>query len=1268
MRRLLPWLAIAGALAAVVVFALPLLTSAPESDVGGAAVEGDVTGEATREASLVGRGAAEIEPVATGETIRGRVVDDEDRPLASVPVELRERARSGARERLADRIAQVAGPGEKGRLLAEAVSDAEGRFALPLPAGASRQLYVDARVEPPRCAVQADVYLRGLAVLQSEVLVRVLEGTRLEGEVVDAAGAGVAAFVEAYLYAAGIGRVAAGPVETSPPAGRFTLGALPAGEAYVAVTVPGRMRLRGLRVQMPHEGVLTIRLGGDTGRIAGTVRGGDEEPVANAQLLLGVGDEEGRYATVLGTTGADGTYRIEGVPAGRLSYVQVLATGYPVLSERPPLARWSGAVVEDGKETRLDLVLERGCVVEGRVTDDATGAPLAGAKVYVALATASGSREEALHDTSDADGRFRIEGVPPGLHLLLAEHATHFVPGLLKPRTRQVRFERYSQEVAIAPPELQLLVMPSERVVRRDLALSRGGEVRGRVLGPDDEPVGGASVLALETPLQQTLWQLGYQPPFDATRTARTDAEGRFLLQGLAPGEGRVFVAVAPPLAGIPSEGVDVGPGVKTPELVLRLQPGATIVGRVVADGGEAAAAQVYFYGRSASGVPTQPTRTASDGSFRMEGVPPGTVQVSASSWQSGRNVQATVEDLQPGEVREGVELVFAQGVRVAGVLVDEQGRPLPRRRIQFRATAAGWSMASATTDASGAFEIEHAPEGELRATTWDPAGPQEVPLAGGRFTGPVENLRLMVPDLPVGILEGTILDPDGEAVPLARVRISGRPLDPDGYDGRSGLVAEQVVGGTFRRQASGLPPWRVEVSEARGAGGEDLNLKPWSQTFAEAPAHPVEIRLERGLRIAGRVVGPDGVGVADVTLSVTSGAAVTDDAGRFALGGLGEEEVKLTVRVPSGWVTPGPVSAVPGEEVVIRLARALAIAGVLRDEDGHALENGWVNANWPDETGARQHTSAQCRSDGRFRLEGFPPGVRVRLQAQTWGPEGRTFAPVVVEDVEAGTEDLVLTFAEGVSIEGTVETGEGRPYSACWVSVRRGSEKGEHLNFFQVDADGTFTVSGLEPGPHYLSVQIQDGSPGPEGRVVNAPATGVRFVVPASLSLSGRLEGPGDLGGYTVVVVTADGQGGLSRNTQSASDGSFRVGGLPEGRRLRIGATKQGSEYYGARDDVVPGSSGIVVALEKGLALSGRVEDAQGNALDGGYATASRKGLAGKWWCSVTDGRFRITGLPPGLWVLQVALPRDEQGMRLSHVLGTFEAGRTDLDLRLPR
>jgi len=132
---------------------------------------------------------------------------------------------------------------------------------------------------------------------------------------------------------------------------------------------------------------------------------------------------EGRSNLMTQPTGDDGRYTIEHMPAFTLNnielvpHVRVSAPGYR--------SRAFGGWVRDLFPGVLNAQLEPGTdqgVIEGRLVHLRTGEPVSGVDVTVEWRNGGGTFPKTLLagaiGTSDAEGRFRIEGLPQGGHLL----------------------------------------------------------------------------------------------------------------------------------------------------------------------------------------------------------------------------------------------------------------------------------------------------------------------------------------------------------------------------------------------------------------------------------------------------------------------------------------------------------------------------------------------------------------------------------------------------------------------------------------------------------------------------------------------------------------------------------------------------------------------------------------------------------------------------------------------------------------------------------
>jgi RNA polymerase sigma factor (sigma-70 family) len=313
----------------------------------------------------------------------------------------------------------------------------------------------------------------------------------------------------------------------------------------------------------------------------------------------------------------EGRYRLLGMPKGEGNQVRIAPPeGQPYLAL---LARVPDA---PGLEAAtLDVKLKRGVWITGKVTDKATGKPVAATVRYVVLGD-NPNRAEAAAAMFDevrtrADGTFRFVGVPGRA----AVTAQSFAPGYLtdvggdKIKDLRDTFSafRFNTAAEVNPEK-------GAESVTCDLALDPGRSLAGKVVGPDGEPLTGVRVSGCR---DQFGWEELPQKSSEFTVLALNPAEPR-LLQ---------FVHPEKKLAG----SLVVRGDEKEP-LKVELGPAGVLTGRFVTTDGKPLAdlelvpittgpladpRERLKPDVTAGSFPRGP-RTDTDGKFRIEGLAPG--------------------------------------------------------------------------------------------------------------------------------------------------------------------------------------------------------------------------------------------------------------------------------------------------------------------------------------------------------------------------------------------------------------------------------------------------------------------------------------------------------------------------------------------------------------------------------------------------------------------------------------------------------------------
>lgn len=398
---------------------------------------------------------------------------------------------------------------------------------------------------------------------------------------------------------------------------------------------------------------------------------------------------------------------------------------------------------EPSTESRAD-VFARGLVV------DEAGAPVASAEIWAygeKLAYASGRRIA----TSSHDGSFEISRAPDlaWIGALAAGHAPS-------------EFHRLSEEVAASPLRLELLGL--------------GGEIEGRVADSDGTPVARATIViglgaGNEKRLDHGAW-VSSPPEFSLD----SNADGRFVARGVAPGT----IALGARAAGMaPWRGsVDVRTSTST-HVDIALVRGAELRGTITtANGAPALGVKVDAFFRDA--FDEHSMRTGDDGSFRLVDLAPGVVSARAEA--RGGIVARKNFEASPGDVLRW-DPVLAHDPEIVGRVLDSTRTPLEGWIV--RATRTGDAPSDvqrfipevgiAKTDAEGRFVIRHCQNAIHRLAVDPPANGWEVPTTAVEGVRPDSTEVVVIVSggpRPTATIVGRVLDPSGKPVADADVHV----------------------------------------------------------------------------------------------------------------------------------------------------------------------------------------------------------------------------------------------------------------------------------------------------------------------------------------------------------------------------------------------------------------------------------------------------------------------------------------------------------------
>jgi hypothetical protein len=451
---------------------------------------------------------------------------------------------------------------------------------------------------------------------------------------------------------------------------------------------------------------------------------------------------------------------------------------------------------------------------------------------------------------------------------------------------------------------------------------------------------------------------------------------------------------------------------------------GPAVEGRVVAreTGRGVPGADVTFSRGGAAAA----ARTAADGSFRFEApvegrwllavvTAPGFLPF-APEWGHS----PVVVDVRAGQVVRGVELRLSRATRLAGQVVDPDGKPVPGAEVRLlgaRGEAALVALEDRfTTDAGGEFRFT-APRGvvvEARKAGFAP-GRTEIGVRALVERRLVVRLHAAKGEVAAPArIAGRVVE-RGTGAPVAGALVVAERQTPSGWLAPAGQ-AVTGVDGRFSVDDLAAGPYRLTASAEGRARGT---------VAAPAGTADATIELALGGRLRGCVVDrTSGQPVTTYTVTVAErrppGArappisrSFLDPSGCWALDDVAPGAATVAVGAPGFAPSPDLAVDVPGSgEAVadVRLARGSRLRGLVIDAETRAPIPGahvaleWsspeagavvapVDEAWTDDQGRFELTGLSRR----FSLEVTAAGHNVRVAGGLEVPPGDAPGPLVV-------------------------------------------------------------------------------------------------------------------------------------------------------------------------------------------------------------------------------------------------------------------------------
>jgi len=637
---------------------------------------------------------------------------------------------------------------------------------------------------------------------------------------------------------------------------------------------------------------------------------------------------------------------------------------------------------ENGAAPRhyFEILLTPESVLVGKVVAKATGKPVEGAKVY-----ARGSWDDRWGGNtafSDADGRFRIDRLEPGVYKPMAEVDGGF--GMAQSSVH-LGLAQTSDEVLI---EVHRAATVTGRVVLSGAKEGEGCD-RGSV-NLNDKAAG-------------------------LMRWTETREGGEVEIKAVLPGKYEVDPgcegAVAKkdyPLLEVGTEDIH--------GLEWEVDPGLSIRGIVVGPTGDPV--DNVFVGARMKGGDPRGQRTSAwsatedDGTFEIKGLLPGTYELTVHTLEQDHvePIEPTSVTLEAGQNLEGVRIELDASGSIAGRVEDEQAEPIANVQVGARALERGWGGGASTAD-DGTFEIKAVRPGRYRVSAsqgWrqqlrEPGkGDDEVQGEVVHVTAGDTTEVTLVLERKDGVIRGQVVDEDGGPVPDAFLAAERESESAAASADR----ARQIVRwGWDRKPVLSDQDGRFEIGElAPGKYTVNANRKGGGEGFVEhvEVGSDVTVRIEPTAKLGGTVKVKGGTGLDRFTVMVheRKKAVYRRDqcfktGGKWSVDGLPAGTYEISAEAPEGTGEKKGIKLAENEErtdIVIELAGKGTIRGSVVDLDtGEPIPGRRVNVSalggaggysFRGDEGGKEVTDEQ----GRYEVEHVPAGkIRIMVMPQSF-------------------------------------------------------------------------------------------------------------------------------------------------------------------------------------------------------------------------------------------------------------------------------------------
>jgi hypothetical protein len=491
--------------------------------------------------------------------------------------------------------------------------------------------------------------------------------------------------------------------------------------------------------------------------------------------------------------------------------------------------------------------------------------------------------------------------------------------------------------------------------------------------------------------------------------------DGSFAIEGLRAGVFRV--TVDHPSFVVSQGRIEMQPDQDPPEYIARLVRGGTLSGTVFgAERQPVQGAAIRILAVQATMEGSRAVETGPDGRYTVDRLAPGTYRVTRQP-DSGSQIRGVVS--KTAVIREGetTTLDFDDSPRIVLSGTVLKGHEiLGNAKLIFSAIGSALGESKSTDSApDGTFTI-----GLDRGGTYAVSviGVNSASVPGGTST-----VKVVIPDQPEvqqdivllpNVISGRVTDTEGDRV--ARAIVHALRSGSGAADPARPASAQVNEDSTYRIE--GIDPGTYRVM-ALAEGYRPAESYPVIVS-EDAPAPIVDLALERGRILRGRVVDPEDRGIQNAMVVVAPRGQIqsaflpsyTDAGGTFKMTAPADGPLDITA-IPPGWAPARLMDVMPADPedtsaIVLRASFGGRVLIRVVDHDGLPVAGAQLGL-WPA-TGflgstflAERNRPQPTNAEGVSRVGLLAPGD---YSVVTYGRQSVTPVRVAVED---GVESTVL-------------------------------------------------------------------------------------------------------------------------------------------------------------------------------------------------------------------------------------------------------------------